>query len=307
MLEIVTPEHVAIRYELAGVGTRLAAAAVDAGLKFIAKCVIIGLIFLTSLTGIMSGNAEAEQASVMVVTLTVIFVFFAVDWGYHVAFESLWSGQTPGKRWLGVRVIREGGYPVDFRTVVIRNLMWAVDMLPIVPIAIVPGVWEIPVITYAFGIAAIMLSARHQRLGDMAAGTVVVRHQRERRKQQTFGFGDAQVFRLLDGSTLSALGGMTRHEYDMVRRFLDRRRKLPPMLRVRFAYQLATPLMQKLHYAATTLGMDLERWLEEVELGYRYRTIGAPTQQSAPSATLVRPLTIATAPKTDAPLDGRKW
>jgi hypothetical protein len=53
--------------------------------------------------------------------------------------------------------------------------------------------------------------------------------------------------------------------------------------------------------------MDLERWLEEVELGYRYRTIGAPTQQSAPSATLVRPLTIATAPKTDAPLDGRKW
>ena len=84
---------------------------------------------------------------------------FAVEWGYYVLWESLWSGRTPGKRSMNLRVLKEGGYPTGFLDIALRNLLRAADFLPM---------------AYSVGLAVMGLDARFRRLGDMVAGTVVV-------------------------------------------------------------------------------------------------------------------------------------
>jgi hypothetical protein len=88
-----------------------------------------------------------------------VLVFLAV-FLYFMLFEIFWNGQTPGKRWLGLRVIRENGYPIRAVDAVVRNLVRIVDALP-------SG--------YAIGLLVMLFNARSKRLGDFAAGTIVVR------------------------------------------------------------------------------------------------------------------------------------
>src|SRR4029078_5649079 len=80
--------------------------------------------------------------------------------GYYMVFEILWNGQTPGKRLVGVRVMRENGYPIRPVDAVIRNLVRIVDWLPA---------------TYGIGVLTMLLNKRSKRLGDFASGTIVVR------------------------------------------------------------------------------------------------------------------------------------
>ena len=133
-------------------------------------------------------------------------IFFRIDWNsrswpgcspcvfssssraYFIFFETLWNGETPGKRLLGLRVIKDAGYPVDFRAVVTRNLIRAVDFLPLF---------------YALGFIVQLCGGQYKRLGYFASGTLVVRHGRAEEAQQTHG--DAVVFRLLDATALSQI------------------------------------------------------------------------------------------------------
>lgn len=88
-----------------------------------------------------------------------LIVFFLLEWFYPVVFELLWDGATPAKRLLGLRVINDNGTPVDLSASVIRNLLRAVDFLPLF---------------YTFGILSMMIQRDFKRLGDLAAGTVVI-------------------------------------------------------------------------------------------------------------------------------------
>jgi len=94
--------------------------------------------------------------------LTGIFFLgtFVITSGYFMVFEILWNGQTPGKRLVGLRVIRESGYPIRPVDAVIRNLVRIVDWLPLV---------------YGVGVLVMLLNQRSRRLGDFASGTIVVR------------------------------------------------------------------------------------------------------------------------------------
>jgi len=285
MVEFYTPEQVAIQYELAGVGSRGIAAAVDASLQLLlfAALLIIPWVLLE-----MSVLPPWEELSSEIVIAVLILCYFVIIWGYYIFFETVWNGETPGKRWMGLRVIKDGGYPVDFRSVVVRNLLRAADTLPLL---------------YSLGMVVALLHRRYQRLGDMAAGTLVITHGRERRLLEKT-LGETRVFRLLDTSVLSQLSRLSKDEYRLVQRFLERRNELPAGLRGEFAQRLAGQLIEKFNYQEPALGMDHLRWLEELDLAFRRHALGI-TSTSEPDASAAP---AEPPPPTPAAVsDGRKW
>ena len=155
-LTISTPEQVAFHYELAGIGTRFVAALID---YLIIMTALLLLTCAMSFLRIGAIGAGGEAGTYLVLAITVL-IFFIIFWGYFVIFETLWSGQTPGKRLGRLRVIRRDGQPVHVGEVMIRNLVRIVDFLP--------GF-------YGIGLVVMFIDKEARRLGDMAAGTIVVR------------------------------------------------------------------------------------------------------------------------------------
>ena len=147
-LEVETPEHVVVDYEIAGLGSRALAALVD------------GLIILATFVALAVTVALTRSILPGFGLFLLIVGFFALVWGYFALFEGLWHGQTPGKRFVGIRVMRETGHAVTFRDAAARNLVRVIDFLP-------PP--------YLLGAALVALHPRAKRLGDIVAGTVVVR------------------------------------------------------------------------------------------------------------------------------------
>jgi uncharacterized RDD family membrane protein YckC len=154
-LNIDTPENVVFGYEVAGIGSRFLAAMIDSLLIAIALVVVnfTGLLF----TAMLGLSADSVGPSVIL----AIFGFFSflVFWGYYILFEIIWNGQSPGKRWLRLRVLRVDGTPIAVRDSVIRNLVRIIDFLPLF---------------YGVGLVAMFANRRDRRLGDFAAGTLVV-------------------------------------------------------------------------------------------------------------------------------------
>lgn len=156
--QIDTPENVVFDYEVAGIGSRFLAALVDTVIITVAQIVVYVTVFL--LARVLLGSLDAGGNS-LVAWLLALFglVAFAGYWGYYVVFEMLWNGQSPGKRWAGLRVIRADGTPITLSESAVRNLVRMVDMLPAL---------------YGVGVIAMFIDAQARRLGDMAAGTMVV-------------------------------------------------------------------------------------------------------------------------------------
>ena len=147
-LEVETPDHVVLRYTLAGVGNRGFAAVVD---FLVALLITVGLEIGY---GQIGAPGDAALGGVIRVLL------FVLGWSYFILLEWLWNGQTIGKRVYGLRVINEDGSPAGFVAVFVRNLVRMVDFLPSF---------------YGLGLLSIVFTSRSQRLGDLAAGTFVVR------------------------------------------------------------------------------------------------------------------------------------
>lgn len=147
-----TPEHVEMRFELAGLGSRAAAALIDTAI-LTAALLVMWMVF--SLVGTAIG---VPQQTVLVFMLVV---FLLTVWGYFLFYEGRYGGQTPGKRRLGVRVVLDTGQPITWTAAVVRNLVRFVDMQP-------GG-------TYGVGAVSMVFHRRARRLGDVAAGTMVVR------------------------------------------------------------------------------------------------------------------------------------
>ena len=167
---------------------------------------------------------------------------FAVFIAYDISFETLASGRTPGKRITGLRVVTTEGAPVHFLTSAIRNLLRLVDILP--------G-------TYTVGIVTIVLTRRNQRLGDLAAGTLVVRERTPATASPWMAATTPGAEGELDGWDATALTG---EEIATVRRFLERRPTLVPEARRRLAAELAGRLRPKV--AAPVDNLADERFLE---------------------------------------------
>jgi uncharacterized RDD family membrane protein YckC len=154
--QVLTTEKVPFSYRVAGLGARFLAWLIDAGL--ILMLFLVGALF-SSVWDI--GRAGLGLA-------IVLLWRFAVIWGYFLLFEWLWQGQTPGKRVLGIRVIRWDGTAVSFYQAAVRNLVRIVDSLPI----------PLPAGVGALGFAVAAANREHRRLGDLAADTLVVHVER---------------------------------------------------------------------------------------------------------------------------------
>lgn len=173
-----TPEMVEFTFPVAGLGSRFLAWLVD-GLMLLLLLAAIWLVALLAGVALVPGLGAAGLTSMASIALLVGFV---VSWGYGVYFETAWGGTTPGKRLLGLRVIGEAGVRETFVQAGIRNLFRALDALPI---------------GYVVGSVVHLASARGQRLGDLVAGTIVVREER-RDVPEEIGFPEAKYNSFLE-------------------------------------------------------------------------------------------------------------
>lgn len=155
-VDVETPELVLISYSIAGVGSRVLAALTD-----LAICFATLMVVLIAVAVLDPSDAPTSGLSASWAMAFLILVQFVILWGYYVLFEGLMDGQTPGKRIHRLRVVREGGFSVTFAVSAVRNLVRIVDMQP--------------VFFYLAGLGSILLTRRGQRLGDVVAGTLVVR------------------------------------------------------------------------------------------------------------------------------------
>lgn len=148
--EMVTPENIAFQYRVAGPFQRLPAYLLDG---LIQGAIILGGFMILVLAGALASLPGGGLGAAMI-------FFFFVNWFYGGFFETILNGQTPGKRMTRLRVISVDGQPINALQAILRNLLRAVDMLPLM--------------TYQFGLFSAILTERFQRLGDLACGTMVV-------------------------------------------------------------------------------------------------------------------------------------
>lgn len=251
-LVIETPERVELHYVLANVGNRFLAAAID-------HLIQVGLGFIVLIfAGAFNNGGLFSSMGVWAAAITVL-VIFAIYWGYFVAFETLWNGQTPGKRIMRLRVVREDGRPVRFFEVFTRNLLRiALDFQPLP--------------TYAIGVILIIFSARSKRVGDFVAGTVVVK---ERATEAPTLAEIVNISNIEQQRTERAVPSpfnadtrlLAESELRAVQAFLKRRYELAPMNRSALALRLAQPIAAKLGISVGQL--PPEAVLEEIERQHR--------------------------------------
>lgn len=167
-LSIDTPELVSLQLPLAGTGSRAISCLLDyaiQGLAFFAFVLLLALV-ATLASNPATPAHDTHQATGpgdIWAAAIVGLVMFVCQWGYFTLFEAFWNGRTPGKRLLHLRVIQQDGRSIGFLDALTRNLLRIVDGLP--------GF-------YLVGIVLIFATSRSQRLGDLAAGTVVVHEQK---------------------------------------------------------------------------------------------------------------------------------
>ncbi len=252
---VITPEQVAVTYRLAGIGTRFAAMLVDTLIQIALALVIIFGLFPG---GELAISNFVEQAEAWMVALLTLALFLAL-WGYFIFFEAVWSGRTPGKKLAGIRVMRDAGYPIDFRASFLRNICRYIDFLPL---------------AYGVGATVMFFSKDSKRLGDYVAGTIVV-VDTVRQKQQSEDKETAAVeYKVLGDITVLNLRAVTRDQLAVVDRYLERRETLLEGPRTELAHRIAEPLVVAVGLAAPSDDFPFEAFLEELAAACRQRSHG---------------------------------
>jgi uncharacterized RDD family membrane protein YckC len=235
VMTIQTPEGVDLMLTLAGVGSRFASAIVD----YLIQAALLVALALLLFGGVSLGGGDSGAGLLVALYFIVSFLVFV---GYDITFEVLNSGQTPGKRMNGLRVVRTEGQPVNFITSAIRNVLRVVDWLPF---------------SYAAGAVSILVTSHNQRLGDLAAGTIVVRARKPARTPIVAATSTAVLPADLAAWDTTAI---TAEELAAVRSFLERRNDLELRVRNALAATLASGLRGKV--AGVPPEYSGERFLE---------------------------------------------
>jgi len=257
VLIIETPERVPLHFALASIGNRFLACAIDHALQVL-TIILMGIAF-TVLANYSTFGEQLSNAPKWVKAVLIVIVFLIVS-GYFAFFEWIWNGQTPGKRLLKLRVIRDDGRPITFWEAAVRNLLRTFDMMP-APF-------------YSIGLISVFVSLSDQRVGDMVAGTVVVREREAEAPAfaQVFAssVSDPALRRLFRPVEFSAsITALTEPEIEVVETFLRRRWELGDMARQWMAWRVSLPLMYKLRPGYDLSTFTYEGFLEE--LLHRYR------------------------------------
>lgn len=240
-----TPEAVELEFVLAGVGSRGIAAGIDLGIQL---SLLIGAFVLFSPLLSLGGDA----ITIIVFSLASFFMLYV----FEVLFEAFRGGQTPGMQVIGLRVIRDGGEPVDLRSAAIRNIVLLVDG---------------PLTLWGAGITSIVLSKQNKRLGDMAAGTLVIRERfpGEPPPPPPRRPGLPPPPPPPDLGVGWDVGAVSPEDMAVVRRFMVRRFDLKPEPRARIAAEIASRIRGKV--AGPVSPMGDEAFLEQLVRTYDRR------------------------------------
>jgi uncharacterized RDD family membrane protein YckC len=248
-----TPELVAIEMPLAGIGSRFIALLIDT-LLWLAGLLVVYLFFRVLGPAIWAfGRLSAQWAAAI-----RIFLFFLFQWGYFTLFEAFWNGQTPGKKIARIRVIQRSGRPIGIIESMARNFIRFIDQIPVF---------------YAVGIIAVFVTRQHQRLGDLAAGTLVVRE----RAQDSPLWGDSGPRTFTASSIIpqalppephmrvslppSDVAKLAPSDLEVLENFLSRRLDMPLDTRAVLAERISTALRAKSGLEIPS-GVSTETFLE---------------------------------------------
>jgi uncharacterized RDD family membrane protein YckC len=246
---IETPEAVRFGYDIAGIGSRFLAALVDTLIIVILQALVLGLT-LAVLAGTLGDLRGGGVGTWIAAGLGLLA--FALLWGYYLLFEMIWNGQSPGKRWVGLRVIKDNGAPISFVDSVIRNLVRLVDFLPAY---------------YGIGVVVMFLNDQARRLGDFAAGTLVIRERKGVALDSLIVLSRPAAPALL-AEPLPGLESLAAGDYDLIERFLQRRDGLAN--RERLACKLAANISARMGLAPQELApLAAEEFLLHVANAYR--------------------------------------
>lgn len=262
-IAILTPEHVELKFELAGLGSRFLAILLDTLLQ---TAILLGLALIFFVPTYAMHSLDLGSLTPWMIAVLAL-VIFAVWGGYFLFYEATRNGQTPGKRALSIRVIRDSGHPIDSRAAVLRNVTRFVDMLPA---------------AYGIGCVSILISPEYRRLGDYIAGTLVVKTGRQVQESinasqpvehplasPTPAETDAAPS-LLPPEALAHLSDVTKDDYRALRHFLGRRLELDETVWRPLAGRILEPLAAKLHIEPSTLP-DPIAFLEALEKEWERR------------------------------------
>ena len=243
-LTIDTPEQVHLEFVLAGIGSRFMALFLDSliqsALFFVLFWVAVGLSLASSFSKTKTLWAAAA----------VILASFCITWGYYTAFEILWQGQTPGKRWAGIRVIKESGRPINPFEAITRNLLRILDWLPSF---------------YGIGIVTMVFDSKNRRLGDFVAGTLVVHESSDREPGVFFNRRETTQFAFPQAAQLSL------QEVELIETFLARRLEIPFEVRIENAKRITEMVSIRLGIDSGARPADNEDFLEMMVIEFRNR------------------------------------
>ncbi len=236
-----TPEAIAFSYELAGLGSRFLALLIDLMIQGVTFFVFVFAVSLaTPKATVLAREAHLNQHWLLSTLIAVgVLIVFSIFFGYFIVFEAVWNGQTPGKRLVGIRVVRDGGYPIELLDSSLRNLV---------------RVLEATIGFYAMSVVSMLLSSENKRLGDYAAGTIVVRD----RALEVTTPGSWLRSTTKDSSAIGsdALAGLSTDELLLVDRYVARKATLEPAAAQTTAAKIAAVVRPKLHGELATLSDD---------------------------------------------------
>lgn len=228
-LLVLSPEKTVLSFDLARLGSRVFAQLLDVLL------ILVGMFILYFLSmAIIAALIAAGENPRSAVGLGIMPLMFAASLGwliYFILFEGLWNGQTIGKKALGIRVRMADGTPITFRAALARNLLRPADLLPFY---------------YFLGFLAMFTNVRSQRIGDMVAGTVVLR---ERKPMPIFSPAPYILGIHPFETHVGELRGMTNDEYAVLKRLCDRFPELPTRIQDQLINEVWQPFAQRFKIA----------------------------------------------------------
>jgi uncharacterized RDD family membrane protein YckC len=242
-LTIETPEQVALDYQIAGIGSRFMAFAIDTLYQALIFALVLLILAFTMPTIEKYLGRLGEDWTIAI----TIFFFFGLYWGYFAFFEAIWKGQTPGKRNVAIRVVKDSGRSINTFEAVSRNLLRSIDQLP--------GI-------YVFGLVSMAVSKENRRIGDFVAGTLVV-HEKSAIEI------DADLQDLSHSTAyIMSTAGLTATDLEVIETFLHRRLTLEEMVRSQMADRIIAHLGTKITITPDP-GQSPEQYLEVVAKAIR--------------------------------------
>jgi uncharacterized RDD family membrane protein YckC len=246
-----TPEYVRFQYVLAGLGSRATAFLLDTAIRVLfILCIFLGAVLVSEwLPALIPMDLFRKLSKTWIMALGVL-AYGVVDLGYFLFFEALWSGQTPGKRQQHLRVIKSNGQPIGWIESSIRNILRAVDIL---------------LGFYPVGLVVMFVSKSNQRLGDYAAGTIVIVERRGKVPNSRTGLRPSANLKYPE--IQSHVTQLKAQHYQVLRSFLERREAMDETHRRQLARMLVRQLME--HWKIRPrFDVSNEVFLEEIVMLY---------------------------------------